>query len=151
MGLFSNTCLDHPLNSVLICSCLLHPLCGGVPAAFLYVLEMEKTQRTYWADYFSCTYLPEWSWPKMWMYWRISSLWSFLAYWKMVICKENYSRILVYWEGRVKTTSALIAKEDCFLWSAQQGLLLWRVSCERGKSVCLCACVYTHVCVWRWE
>lgn len=48
-------------------------------------------------------------------YWRISSLRSFLAYRKVVVCKENYSRMLVNWEGRVKITNALTAEENCSL------------------------------------
>lgn len=108
----------------------------------------RRHKTTYWADYFSFTNLSEWSWPKMWMYRRISSLWSFLAYWKMIICKENYSRILVYWEGRVKTTSvitsALTAKENCSCEVHSQGRIFGVFPLSVG-TVCLCACVYTHV------
>lgn len=45
MGFVSKTqYLHHPLNSVLPCSCLLHPLHGRIPVVFLYVLELGKTQ-----------------------------------------------------------------------------------------------------------
>lgn len=33
----------------------------------------------------------------------------------MVVCKENHSRILVNWEGRIKITSVLTAEENCSL------------------------------------
>lgn len=104
--------------------------------------NQRRHKTTYWADCFSWTNLSEWNWPKIWMYWRISSLWSLLAYWKMIICKENCSRILVYWEGRVKTTSALIAKKTVSCEVHRQGCLFGMFTLNVGR-MCLCACVYT--------
>lgn len=47
MGFLSNTCYsDHPLSSVVLCNCLLHPLHGGIPVVFFYVLELEKTENS---------------------------------------------------------------------------------------------------------
>lgn len=68
----------------------------------------------------------------------------------MIMGKENYSRILVYWEGRAKITSALIAKKTVSCEVHSQGCLFGVFPLSVGR-VCLCACVYTHVCMWRWE
>jgi len=46
MGFLSNTCyLDHLMNSLLLCSCLLHTLHVGILVVFLYVLELESTPK----------------------------------------------------------------------------------------------------------
>lgn len=82
------------------------------------------------------------------MYWRISSLCSLLAYWVMIICKENYSRILVYWESRVKITSALIAKKTVSYEVHRQGCLFGVFPLSVGR-VCLwfaCVCVHMSAC-----
>lgn len=75
-------------------------------------------------------------------YWKISSLWSSLPYWEVVVCEGSCSTIPVNWEGRTKIISVFTAEENCFLWSTSPELVLGTVPPSLGG---MRVHVHTHV------